>query len=157
MKIKVACFAAILLLVAGPAEADEPDGAVDDAATSATDAQLDAEPDVVSASDGSATSDTGVPDAGLDVVPASDGGTLSDAEADGSAGNVDGGPHDGGGGPVDAGPPPPPLHNFLNESPGCSLGGAPDAAVGALGESALVALLLVRRRRADRHGVKRGG
>jgi MYXO-CTERM domain-containing protein len=156
MKIKVACFAAILLLAAGPAEAEEPDGAVDDAGTAVADAQLDAEPDVVSADDGSATSDTGVADAEIDApqAPANDGGTVSDAGSDGSAGNVDGGTHDGGGVTSDAGPPPP-IHQFYNENPGCSLGGAPDPAVGGLVESALVALLFVRRRRAGRARVRR--
>ena len=150
MKIKVACLAAVLLLVAGPAEAQELDGSVDDGGTSVTDAQLDAEPDVVSADDGSATSDTGAPDAELDAEPPThDGGAVSDAGRDGAAGNVDGGTHDGGSVASDAGPPPP-IHQFFNESPGCSFGGAPDAAVGGLVDSALVALLFVRRRRASR-------
>jgi hypothetical protein len=157
MKINVACFAAILFLAAGPAEAQELDGAVDDAGISLTDAQLDAAPDVVSADDGSATSDTGIADAEVDVAaPAGDGGgTISDAASEGSAGNVDGGPHDGGsGGATDAGPPPP-IHQFYNENPGCSLGAAPDLPVGGLVESAVVALLFVRRRRASRHRVER--
>lgn len=157
MKIKVACFAAILSLVAGPAEAQEPDGAVDDSGTPVADAQLDAEPDVVSADDGGGASDTGAADAEVDAPqpPVSDGGTVSDAGPDGSGGNVDGGTHDGGAALASDAGPPPPIHQFYNENPGCSLGGAPDPAVGGLVESALVALLFVRRRRAGRASVRR--
>jgi hypothetical protein len=155
MKIKVACLTAILSLVASPSEAQELDGAADDGGISVTDAQLDAEPDVVSANDGSAEPDTGVADAEVEAPPANDGGTHSDAGPDGSAGNVDGGTHDGGGAPASDAGPPPPIHQFFNENPGCSLGGAPDPGVGALAESAVVAFLFVRRRRASRRRVQR--
>jgi hypothetical protein len=160
MKIKVACFAATLLLVPVQAQAQELDAA-SDAGASLTDAQLDAEPDAPSADDATATLDAGVAGAGfdagaaeLDAESASDGGGGTDAGPDGSAGNSDGGSHDGGGVVGDAGPPPP-IHNFFNESPGCSLGRAPDVAFGAVVESAFVALLLVRRRRTSRSRFQR--
>lgn len=173
MKIKVLCFTAIVLLVAGPAKAQDADSEPDDAGTvtdaqyaeadvvsvgdgsiasdaAVADAELDAESDVVSVADSSVVSDAGISDAELDVATANDGEALSDAEADGSAGKGDGG-GDGGGAAADAGPPPPPIHQFYNQYPGCSLRGAPDpSSVGGLAASALVALLVVRRRRASR-------
>lgn len=135
MKTQVAYVTAFLLLVAGPAAAD------DDAGTSVGDDEVDAAADV-SVDEGSAASDASVTDAEPDAST-NDGETAYDAAGDGS---LDGGTGEASARATDAAPPPP-IPSYYNDAPSCSFGVAPGPAVGALVDSALVALLLVRRRR----------
>jgi hypothetical protein len=80
-------------------------------------------------------------DARVDAAPVVD--AASDAASGAAGAGGSGGPKDGGA--RDAAPPPP-ITFFLNESPGCALGGAADPDGGALFGVALAGWALGRRR-----------
>ncbi len=95
MKLGTVLFTVMLGLAATRAYGQSADGSTDDADDAAVDGQLDA------------PSDAGSTDAGA----VSDAAAAPDARSDGASSST----------PQDATP----SHLFVNESPGCSLGGAP--------------------------------
>jgi MYXO-CTERM domain-containing protein len=120
MKMTTAMLTVTLLLAAGRAKAQNADGAID------------APP-----RDAGATQD-----AGTDAKGASHDASVGVGGAGGGTGA--GGTK--GGAPTDAGPPPT-IHFFANDNPGCSFGGAPGPGGPTLVGAGLIALAIGARRR----------
>jgi hypothetical protein len=123
MKMTTAMLTVILLLAAGRAKAQNADGAIDAPPRDAGAAQ----------------------DAGTDAKGASHDASVAVGGAGGGTG-AGGAGGTKGGAPTDAGPPPT-IHFFANDNPGCSFGGAPGPGGSTLVAAGLIALAIGARRR----------